>query len=77
MEGRYVTWEVAYPVDEYMETTKTTKVNGVSTGGPKKYRSSWIVIDGDRGIEGNVDYRLPGHKWKIREYRGYYEDYRD
>lgn len=50
MEGRYVTWEVAYPVDEYMETTKTTKVNGVSTGGPKKYRSSWIVIDGDRGI---------------------------
>ena len=49
MTGKYVTWEVKYPVDEYMETTKTTKVNGVSTG-TKKDRSSWLVLDEDRGI---------------------------
>lgn len=49
MEGKYVSWEVKYPVDIYMETTKTTKVNGVSTG-TKSYRSSWLVIDEDRGV---------------------------
>lgn len=49
MEGKYVSWDVKCPVDEYMETTKTTKVNGVSTG-TNKYRSSWLVIDEDRGI---------------------------
>lgn len=49
MEGIYVSWTVKYPVDEYMETTKTTKINGVSTG-TKKHRSSWLVIDEDRGI---------------------------
>ena len=49
MEGKYVSWEVKYPVDIYMETTKTTKVNGVSTG-TKKHRTSWLVIDEDRGI---------------------------
>lgn len=49
MVGKYVSWEVEYPVDEYMETTKTTKVNGVSTG-TKKDRSSWLVLDEDRGI---------------------------
>ena len=49
MEGKYVSWEVKYPVDEYIETTKTTKINGVSTG-TKKKSSSWLVIDYDRGI---------------------------
>lgn len=49
MVGEYVTWEVKFPVDEYMETTKTTKINGVSTG-TKKDRSSWLVMDEDRGI---------------------------
>ncbi|MDE6203995.1 MAG: hypothetical protein K2G19_11035, partial [Lachnospiraceae bacterium] len=49
VEGTYVSWNVKYPVDVYMETTKTTKVNGVSTG-TRKYRSSWLVIDEDRGI---------------------------
>lgn len=49
MVGKYVTWEVKYPVDEYMETTKTTTVNGVSTG-TKKDRSSWLVMDDERGI---------------------------
>ncbi|NBJ81873.1 hypothetical protein D5274_04180 [bacterium 1XD42-94] len=49
VEGTYVSWNVTYPVDEYMETTKTTKINGVSTG-TKKHRSSWLVIDKDRGI---------------------------
>ena len=49
MVGKYVSWEVKYPVDEYMETTKTTKVNGVSTG-TKKDRSSWLVLDEDRSI---------------------------
>ena len=49
MEGKYVSWEAKYPVDEYMETTKMTKVNGVSTG-TKKKGSSWLVIDYDRGI---------------------------
>lgn len=49
MEGSYVSWEVICPVAEYMETTKTTKVNGVSTG-EKPYRSSWLVIDEERGI---------------------------
>lgn len=47
--GKYVSWEVLYPVDEYMETTKTTKINGVSTG-TKKDRSSWLVLDEERGI---------------------------
>lgn len=49
MVGKYVSWEVQYPVDEYMETTKTTKVNGVSTG-TKTDRSSWLVLDENRGI---------------------------
>lgn len=49
LQGKYVSWTVKYPVDEYMETTKTTKINGVSTG-TKKHRSSWLVIDEDRGI---------------------------
>lgn len=49
MVGKYVSWEVKCPVDEYMETTKTTKVNGVSTG-TKKDRSSWLVLDEERGI---------------------------
>ncbi|NBK92271.1 hypothetical protein D5278_09865 [bacterium 1XD21-13] len=49
MVGKYISLEVKYPVDEYMETTKTTKVNGVSTG-TKKDRSSWLVLDEDRGI---------------------------
>lgn len=49
MAGKYVSWEVKCPVDEYMETTKTTKVNGVSTG-TKKDRSSWLVLDEERGI---------------------------
>lgn len=49
MEGKYVSWDVTYPIDEYLETTRTTKVNGVSTG-TKKHRSSWLVIDEDRGI---------------------------
>lgn len=49
MVGKYVSWEVQYPVDEYMETTRTTKVNGVSTG-TKKDRSSWLVLDENRGI---------------------------
>ena len=49
MVGSYVSWEVKYPVDEYMETTKTTKINGISTG-TKKARSSWLVLDEDRGI---------------------------
>lgn len=49
MVGKYVSWEVKYPIDEYMETTKTTKVNGVSTG-TKKDRSSWLVLDEERGI---------------------------
>lgn len=49
MVGKYVSWEVRYPVDEYMETTKTTKINGVSTG-TKKDRSSWLVLDEERGI---------------------------
>lgn len=49
MVGKYVSWEVQYPVDEYMETTKTTKVNGVSTG-TKTDRSSWLALDENRGI---------------------------
>ena len=49
MVGKYVSWEAKYPVDEYMETTKTTKVNGVSAG-TKKDRSSWLVLDEDWGI---------------------------
>ena len=47
--GEYVTWTVEYPVEEYMETTKTTKINGISTG-TKKSNSSWLVLDDDRGI---------------------------
>ena len=49
MEGKYVSWNVTYPIDEYLETTRTTKVNGVSTG-TRKHRSSWLVIDEDREI---------------------------
>lgn len=49
MVGEYVSWEVKYPVDVYMETTKTTKVNGISTG-TKKDRTSWLVLDEDRDI---------------------------
>lgn len=49
VEGEYVSWTVNYPIEEYMETTKTTKINGVSTG-TKKSRSSWLVIDEARGI---------------------------
>lgn len=49
LEGTYVSWEAACPLEEYMETTKTTKVNGVSTG-TKKHRSSWVVFDENRGI---------------------------
>lgn len=49
MEGKYVSWNVKYPIDEYLETTRTTKVNGVSTG-TRKHRSSWLVIDEDREI---------------------------
>lgn len=49
MVGEYVSWTADYPVEEYMETTKTTKVNGVSTG-TKKSRSSWLVLDEQRGI---------------------------
>lgn len=47
--GTYVTLEVKYPVDEYMETQTTRKVNGVSTG-TKKSRSSWLVLDDERGV---------------------------
>lgn len=54
MVGKYVSWEVRYPVGEYMETTKTTKINGVSTG-TKKDRSSWLVLDEDRGIGISVE----------------------
>ncbi len=43
-EGAYVSWEVLYPLQEYMETTKTTKIYGVS-GKSKKNRSYWIVIN--------------------------------
>ncbi len=49
MEGKYVSYEVLYPLGEYMETEKTTKVNGVSTG-TKKESSSYVVVDEDRGI---------------------------
>lgn len=49
MVGKYVSWEVQYPIDEYMETTKTTKVNGISTG-TKTDRSSWLALDENRGI---------------------------
>lgn len=49
MVGEYVSWTADYPVEEYMETTKTTKINGVSTG-TKKSRSSWLVLDEQRGI---------------------------
>ena len=49
MEGNYVSYEVKYPLGEYLEITKETKVNGVSQG-TKKDRSSYVVIDEDRGI---------------------------
>lgn len=49
MEGQYVSYEVKYPLGEYMEVTKTTKVNGISTG-TKKDRSSYMVLDGERGV---------------------------
>ena len=49
MEGKYVSYEVKYPLGEYLEITKETKVNGVRQG-TKKDRSSYVVLDEDRGI---------------------------
>lgn len=49
MAGEYVSWTVYYPVEEYMETTQTTKVNGVSAW-TRKNRSSWLVIDEERAV---------------------------
>ena len=49
MTGEYISWEVKCPLGEYMETTKTTTINGASTG-TKKSRSSWIVLDEEQGI---------------------------
>ena len=54
MVGKYVTWTVYCPLGEYLETTTTTKVNGVSTG-TKKSSSSWIVIDEVRGVLMSVE----------------------
>lgn len=49
MEGKYVSYQVNYPLGEYLETTKTTKVNGVSRGTVKE-SSSYVVLDENRGI---------------------------
>lgn len=52
--GKYVSWEAVYPLDEYMETVKTKKVNGVEKESGKE-SSSWIVLDMDRGILMSVE----------------------
>lgn len=44
LEGEYVSLEVKYPLASYLETTKTTKVNGASTG-TKRDRVSYVVVD--------------------------------
>lgn len=49
LEGAYVSWEVKYPLEQYMETTRSKKVNGVSTGA-KTYRVSYAAIDDEHGI---------------------------
>ncbi len=60
MEGKYISYEVKYPLGEYLEITTERKVNGVSQGA-KKDRSSYVIIDEDRGI--CLSIQIPASKY--------------
>ena len=70
--GQYVSIEVQYPVDEYMETTKTTKVNGVSTV-TKTDRSSWLALDEDQEICFSVEIPYKRYDEMVDQANAFYD----
>ena len=49
LEGSYVSWELKYPMGEFIEIKKKTRVRGY-TSSPRRSRAGYVAFDPEREI---------------------------